>query len=250
VVLLTGCVQDVLYADVNRATADVLLAHGCEVVTPRNQGCCGSLQAHLGDTKVARQLARQMIDSISLDEVDAVVSNAGGCGSHLRHYTALLAGDDHYAERARVWDSKFRDVHEFLHQSGAWAFDSREATRDVASGKRPRRVAYDESCHLKHGQGASQYAAAMLAAIPGIELVPLAEADWCCGSAGVYSLTQPEEAELLAKRKVEHILASGADTVATANPGCQLQLQNALRAAGSSIDVVHTMQLAAAAIRR
>jgi len=244
VALLTGCVQDLIYAEVNRDTADVLLAHGCEVVTPPVQPCCGSMHAHNGDLEAARTLARRMIDLIPPGSVDAVISNAGGCGSHLRHYDRLLANDPAYADRARAFAAKVRDVHEWLVETGL-------RPPPAAADTPPLRVAYHESCHLRHGQGVARAPRQVLAAIPGVTLVDLPEADWCCGSAGVYSLTQPETADRLLDRKVANVLATGADVVALGNPGCQLQIETGLRRAGATrIRVAHTVTLFAEALRR
>jgi glycolate oxidase iron-sulfur subunit len=176
--------------------------------------------------------------------VDAVISNAGGCGSHLRHYDRLLADDPAYADRARAFAARVRDVHEWLVEVGLRA-------PAAAPDTPPLRVAYHESCHLRHGQGVARAPRQVLAAIPGVTLVDLAEADWCCGSAGVYSLTQPETADRLLDRKVANVLATGADVVALGNPGCQLQIEIGLRRAGATrVRVVHTVTLFAEALRR
>ncbi len=240
VLLLTGCMQDLLFSDINRATADVLLANGCEVHTPPVQPCCGSIHAHNGDQATAREMARRWLDLVDPTTFDAIISNAGGCGSHLRHYAALLAGDPAYLSRARAWDARLRDVHEWLTEIGCRP--PRSANPPVA-----RDVTYHESCHLTHGQRVRRQPRDLLQLIPGLTLRELPEANWCCGSAGVYSITQPEEASRLLQRKVGHVRATGAPLVATANPGCHLQLQNGLREAGLNIEVAHPMSLLAAA---
>jgi glycolate oxidase iron-sulfur subunit len=245
VALLTGCVQDLAYPHVNRATADVLLAHGCEVLTPPRQFCCGSLHAHNGELDTARDLARRNLDTFDLDEVDAVISNAGGCGSHLKRYGHLLAEDPQYRDRASQWDAKVRDIHEWLVEIGVRA--------PLAVGDPTTvRVAYDASCHLLHGQRVAHEPLAILRAIPGVELVPLAESDWCCGAAGIYALTQPEQSAKLLARKLDHIAASGAAVVATGNPGCLLQLEQGLRADPrlSHVRVCHPVELLAEAYQR
>lgn len=236
--LLIGCVQDLAYARINRATADVLLHNGCEVITPRAQVCCGSLHAHNGDLEMARRLARRNLDSMPLDRLDAVISNAGGCGSHLRRYAELLHDDPEYAARAADWDRKLRDIHEWLIEIG---FDPPNGEAS------PRLVAYDESCHLAHGQRVRSQPRAVLGAVPGVELVELTEADWCCGSAGIYSLTQPATAQKLLDRKLNHVETSGAEVLATANPGCLLQLANGCRGRESleRVRVVHPIELLA-----
>lgn len=234
VAVLTGCVQDLAFADVNRATVDVLLANGCEVHTPPVQPCCGSLHAHNGDLESARLLARRQLDLFNPDDFDAIISNAGGCGSHLKTYGHLLHDDPAYAARAAAWDRKLKDIHEYLVEIG---FRRPAAPASVLqlSGfsphPAPTSVTYHESCHLCHGQKVSAQPREILCAIPGLELRECAESSWCCGSAGIYTITQPDTAARLQERKVGHVLATGASLVATANPGCHLQLENGLRAA-------------------
>jgi glycolate dehydrogenase iron-sulfur subunit len=242
VALLTGCVQDLVFADVNRDTADVLLANGCSVHTPGAQPCCGSLHAHNGDLHRARTLARRMIDLFPPGSFDAIISNAGGCGSHLRRYGPLLADDPAYSEAARAWDAKVRDIHEWLSE-----INCRPPRRGPLDAQ--MRVAYHDSCHLVHGQKIAREPRSLLAMIPGITLVPLPESTWCCGAAGVYAITQPQQADLLLARKLSHIAETGATIVATANPGCQLQIAKGLSAAGSPVRVVHPISLLAAAYR-
>jgi glycolate oxidase iron-sulfur subunit len=225
VAVLTGCVQDLAFSDINRATVDVLLANGCEVHTPPVQPCCGSLHAHNGDVETARELARRQLDLFNPEDFDAIISNAGGCGSHLRAYGHLLHDDPVYSERAVAWSKRLKDIHEYLVEIG---FRKPTSTADAST------VTYHESCHLCHGQKVSAQPRAILKSLPGVELRECAESQWCCGSAGIYNITQPETAERLQERKVGHVLATGASIVATANPGCHLQLENGLRAACSS----------------
>jgi glycolate oxidase iron-sulfur subunit len=244
VALLTGCVQDLVFPDINRDTADVLLANGCRVFTPAEQPCCGSLHAHNGETDLARTLARRMIDLFPPEDLDAIISNAGGCGSHLRHYGPLLAGDPSYAERARIWDTKLRDIHEWLVEIGCRA-------PDAAPFDAPVPVTYHESCHLVHGQKITRQPRALLDRIPGISLVELPESTWCCGAAGIYTITQPEQAQALLERKIGHVLSTSAPIVATANPGCHLQVARGLRESGaSSVTVMHPVSLLARAYRK
>ena len=244
VAVLTGCVQDLAFADINRATVDVLLANGCEVHTPPVQPCCGSLHAHNGDVNTARELARRQLDLFNPDDFDAIISNAGGCGSHLRAYGHLLHDDPVYAERAAAWSRKLKDIHEYLVEIG---FRKPTSTAEVST------VTYHESCHLCHGQQVSAQPRAILKSLPGVEFRECAESQWCCGSAGIYNITQPETAGRLQERKVGHVLATGARIVATANPGCHLQLETGLRAAcadqaGSSApQVIHPIVLLARA---
>ena len=240
VALLTGCMQDLMFSDVNRATADVLLANGCTVVTPRSQACCGSLHAHNGDPETAATLARRQLDAIDPFAVDAIISNAGGCGSHLRHYDHLLVDDPHYAARAAEWSRKVRDISEWLVEIGF------RKPIGVA-GTPPLALTYHESCHLCHGQKVSRQPREILKALPGAVLTECAEAQWCCGSAGIYNLTQPKTADWLQDRKVGHLRATGATVVATGNPGCHLQIQNGLRKQGDAAEVVHPVVLLARA---
>jgi len=243
VALLTGCVQDLVFPDVNRDTADVLLANGCSVDTPPVQPCCGSLHAHNGDLEHARVLARRMIDLFPPDRYDAIITNAGGCGSHLRRYAPLLHDDSTYRERAVVWDRKLRDVQEWLIEIGCRA-------PETSPFDQPAAVTYHDSCHLVHGQKISREPRAVLRLLPGVSLVELPESTWCCGSAGVYAITQPEQAERLLGRKTANIVGTGAEWVATANPGCHLQIARGLDAAGTRIKVAHPVSLLARAYRR
>lgn len=235
--MLTGCVQDLVFSDVNRDTVEALLANGCEVVTPRSQGCCGSLHAHNGDLEQATAQARRMIDQFDLGSLDAVITNAAGCGSHLKHFSNLLGSDPDYRERAAEWDSKVRDISQWLVEIG---FRRPESTGE------PVRATYHEACHLCHGQGISRQPREVLKAVPGLELVELENATHCCGSAGVYNITQPEQAAKLQSEKVACIAKTGASLVATANPGCHLQIQNG---AGEAIRVRHPVSLLAEAYR-
>ena len=243
VALLTGCVQDLVFAETNRDTADVLLANGCSVYTPPEQPCCGSLHAHNGDLEGARRLARRMIDLFPPDQYDAIVSNAGGCGSHLRRYGPLLHDDPVYRERARTWDSRLRDIHEWLSQ-----IDCRPPRRGPFA--EPATVTYHESCHLVHGQKITVEPRTLLRLLPDVSLVELPESTWCCGSAGVYAITQPAQAELLLERKTKHVMETGAKWLATANPGCHLQIARGLDAANARVQVIHPVSLLARAYRR
>jgi glycolate oxidase iron-sulfur subunit len=242
VAMLTGCAQDLIFSEVNRDTVEVLAHNGCEVFTPPDQQCCGSLHAHNGELGLATELARKNIDQFPPEQFDAIISNAGGCGSHLKHYRKLLADDPRYRERAELWDRKLKDVHEFLAQIGlkAPAHDGQPATT----------VTYHESCHLSHGQKVVMQPRQILQLIPNLKLVELPEATWCCGSAGIYNLVQPEMANKLLDRKLANIRSTGASVVANANSGCLLQLINGIRQAGMHVRVAHPMTLLAEAYRR
>jgi len=233
-----GCVQDVAYSDVNRDTADVLLANGCEVFAPRTQSCCGSLMGHNGELELARKLALQNLDAFPLEKLDAIVVNSAGCGSFMKRYQHLLPNNP----RARLWDEKVHDIHEWLVKIGIQR--PREGT-----GSTTTRVTYHEACHLVHGQKISQQPRELLRAIPGVELVELSEATWCCGSAGIYNVTQPEMSQALLERKMKHIAATGAPIVATGNPGCIGQIRYGAQKLGLDIKVVHPITLLARAYR-
>jgi glycolate oxidase iron-sulfur subunit len=241
VALLTGCVQDLVFADINRDTADVLLANGCEVHTPPVQPCCGSLHAHNGEAEAAKTLAKRMIDLFPPSQFDAIITNAGGCGNHLRHYSALLAGDPVYAPLAKLWDTKLRDIHEWMMEHGC---------RAPQAGLGDLTVTYHDSCHLTHGQKVTRQPRDLLKLIPGLKLVELPEANWCCGSAGIYNITQPEQSEQLLVRKIGHVIGTGASVLATANPGCHLQIARGLRQAGSPISLLQPVTLLARAYRK
>jgi glycolate oxidase iron-sulfur subunit len=240
VAMLIGCAQDLTFSDVNRDTVEVLAQNGCEVITPAEQSCCGSLHAHNGEWSLAQQLARRNIDQFPPEQFDAIITNAGGCGSHLKHYAKLLGDDPVYHKRAELWDTKVKDIHEWLAQI---------TIRNPKFEIRNQVVTYHESCHLSHGQKVVLQPRELLKAIPGLKLVELPEANWCCGSAGIYNLTQPEMAGQLLERKIAHIKSTGATTVATANPGCLLQLINGATQAGLQLRVVHPITLLAEAYR-
>lgn len=224
--LLTGCVQDLAFSDINRDTADVLLANACEVITPRSQSCCGSLHAHNGELELARELARRQIDAFDPSSLDAIITNAGGCGSHLKTYGHLLHDDPYYAAKAVEWDRKIKDIHEWLVEIG---FRKPERGAGVAE------ITYHESCHLCHGQKIVSQPRQVLQSIPGLVLKELPESNWCCGSAGIYNITQPEQSRKLLDRKVACVNATQAPVVATSNPGCHLQLANGLHATGQQV---------------
>ncbi len=241
VAMLTGCAQDLIFSDVNLDTVEVLSRNGCEVITPPEQSCCGSLHAHNGELEMARELARRNIDQFPPGSFDAIITNAGGCGSHLKHYSHLLADDSRYASRAVEWDRKVKDIHEWLVEIGIEAPRAKEPA--------PLHVTYHESCHLCHGQKVTSQPRQMLKSIPGLKLTELPESNWCCGSAGIYNLTQPEMADQLLDRKVNHIETTRATVVATGNPGCLLQVINGCRRRGLNVRVAHPVTLLAEAYR-
>lgn len=243
VAMLTGCAQDLIFSDVNRDTVEVLVRNGCEVITPPDQLCCGSLHAHNGEWGLAQGLARKQIDQFPPDQFDAIITNAAGCGSHLKHYATLLKDDPDYRLSARAWDDTVRDIHEWLAEIGVAIPGSPER-------QPPQSVTYHEACHLCHGQKITEQPRAVLRSIPNLTLVELPESTWCCGSAGIYNLIQPEMAGQLLNRKVNHIESVGTDVVSTGNPGCLLQILNGVRGRGMPVRVVHPVTLLAEAYRR
>jgi glycolate oxidase iron-sulfur subunit len=238
--MLTGCVQSVFFSHVNAATARVLAAEGCAVVVPANQPCCGALMVHSGLDEQAAEMARGLIALFEAADVDTIVINAAGCGSTMKQYGYLLRDDPAWAARAAAFSAKCRDITEIL----------TELAPQASRHPLPLRIAYHDACHLRHAQGIYQQPRELLATIPGLELAELAEPALCCGSAGVYNLLQPEPAQQLGDRKVAHLLATDAEAVVSANPGCLLQLMSGLRRAGQKeLPALHMVELLDASIR-
>lgn len=237
VVLFLGCVMRAAFADVNDATARVLSRNGFEVAAPSEQTCCGALHVHAGERDGGRALARENIARLEDVEADAIVVNAAGCGANLKEYGWLLKDDPAYAERAERFAARVKDATEFLADRGLAA----------VPGPLPWRVTYDDPCHLLHGQKVREQPRALLAAIPELTVLPLEEADMCCGSAGIYNVTHDEIARQLLDRKVERIARTGADVLVTANPGCAMQIESGLRRAGSRVRVLHVVEVLEAA---
>ncbi len=233
VAMLEGCVMGSVFANTNAATARVLARNGVEVVATVGQTCCGALHAHAGERDLARDLARRNIAAFERGSTDAVIVNAAGCGAAMKEYGWLLKDDREWSARASAFAAKVKDATEYL---GDLGMSERPGTLNG-------RVTWDDPCHLLHGQKIRDQPRALLAAIPGLEIVPLEEADWCCGSAGTYNVTQPDLARSILDRKVANILRTGADTIVTANPGCLMQIQSGLRRAGSNARVVHLLDL-------
>ena len=246
--MLSGCVQDVAFSHVNRDTVDVLLANGCEVVTPGAQPCCGSLHAHNGELELARAMARRNLDAFDLEALDAIITNAAGCGSHLKRYDELLADDPRYAARAKVWSAKVKDVHEWLVEIGI-TLPQTPGGSQLSTLNFQLSATYHEACHLCHGQKITRAPRQVLERVPGLRLVEMPEAMWCCGSAGIYNITQPEMSAKLLARKLANIEKTGARVVASANPGCNVQLEAGARARGLALEIVHPVTLLARAYR-
>jgi glycolate oxidase iron-sulfur subunit len=238
--LVTGCVQRVFFGHVNDATVRVLSAEGCDVLAPAQQGCCGALALHSGRDEEARAFARDLIRTFEQSDVDSIVVNAAGCGSSMKTYGELFRNDPEWAERARTFAERVRDVTEVLGGLGR-----PQAPRN----RMDLRVAYHDACHLGHAQGVRQPPRDLLKAIPGVTLVPVAESDICCGSAGIFNLVQPEMAAQLGQRKAAMIADAQPDIIATTNPGCMLQIGAAFRAAGQDRPIVHVVEILDASIR-
>ncbi len=233
VALIRGCVMQQFFARTNEATARVLAENGCEVVAPAAAGCCGALHVHAGDRETARRLARRNIDAFLALDADLIVINAAGCGSTLKEYGELLADDPVYAARAAIFAAKMRDVNELLA-----ALPLRRPRAALAV-----RVTYQDACHLAHAQGVRAQPRAVLSAIPGLELVELSGSDNCCGSAGIYNVTQPATAQALLERKMDAVAATKADFLVVANPGCAIQIGAGIRQRGLAMRVVHPVDL-------
>lgn len=249
--MILGCVQRVFFSDVNQATANVLSANGCEIVIPKSQGCCSALPEHQGEKNQAHALARQMIDSFENTDIDYVIINAAGCGHTLKEYGAMLAEDPDYAQKAKDFAAKVRDVQEFLAEVGLTA--PLHPLQDE-----PLVTVYQDACHLLHGQKISQQPRNLLKQIPGLTLREPIDAALCCGSAGVYNMLQPEIAEELGEMKTKNLVNTGATLIASSNPGCSLQIKQTLEKAmppqatgekGKPIILKHPMQLLDLSIR-
>lgn len=238
--MLSGCVQQVFFSHVNAATARVLAAEGCEVITPQDQPCCGALMVHSGLDDQAASMARTIIQIFERENVDTIVINAAGCGSTMKEYGYLLRDDPDWAERARNFSRKCMDITELLCDLEPLA----------KRNPLPMRIAYHDACHLRHAQGVYRQPRELLAGIPGMVVAEIGEASLCCGSAGVYNLLQPEAAEVLGDRKVTHLLAAHASAVVSANPGCLLQLTSSLRKRGEQmLPTFHMVELLDASYR-
>jgi glycolate oxidase iron-sulfur subunit len=238
VALVAGCVQRAFFPNVNAATIRVLSAEGCEVVVPGGQGCCGALSLHSGRTEEAKRFARALIARFERQNVDAILINAAGCGSTLKEYGDLLADDDAWRPRAEAFAAKVRDINEYL------------ATLEPRAARRPLplRVAYHDACHLAHAQRVRTQPRDLLHTIPELELLEIPQGDQCCGSAGTYNLFQPQSAHEVGVRKVDNVQSVAPDLVASANPGCTLQMQSILRERGVALRAAHPVELLDAAI--
>nr|WP_127128447.1 heterodisulfide reductase-related iron-sulfur binding cluster [Georgenia sp. SYP-B2076] len=237
--LLLGCVQREFYPGVNAATVRVLNMEGCDVVTPPTQGCCGALSVHSGREEEGLAYARALIDAFAGAGVERVVVNSAGCGSTMKDYAHLLADDPDYAGRARAFAEKVRDISEVLVELGP------RARRHPL----PVTVAYHDACHLAHAQQVRSQPRELLRAIPGLRIKEIAEGDLCCGSAGVYNLLLPEPARELGDRKAANVARTDAELLVTSNPGCLLQISDALRRRGQAMATAHLVLVLDASLR-
>jgi glycolate oxidase iron-sulfur subunit len=238
VALVGGCVQRVFFPGVNEATLRVLSAEGFEVVVPPGQGCCGALSVHAGRAEEARRLTRTLVERLEASGAETFLVNAAGCGSHLKDLSHLFQGDP-WSAHAAAFSARVKDVTEFLA-----AVAPRAERRPL-----PARVAYHSPCHLGHAQRIQDPPRALLRSIPGLELVEVPDGDQCCGSAGIYNLVQPDGAAELGARKAANVLATGAPFLASANPGCTLQVRRALRERGADVQAAHPIEILDASIR-
>jgi glycolate oxidase iron-sulfur subunit len=239
VAFFAGCVMRIAFAETNRATVRVLARAGCEVAMPEDQVCCGALNIHAGDREYAKALARRNIEAFEGGGAEWVVVNAAGCGAVLKEYGDLLSHDPAWAERAAAFSAKVRDFSEALAEVGP-----APPMRSL-----PSRVVYQDACHLLHAQRIRQQPRDLIGAIPGVTLVEMRDGDRCCGSAGIYNLTEPEMAERLGEQKAANVVDTGADVVVSANPGCLIQLRALLARRGVRTRAVHLADLLDAASR-
>lgn len=226
-----------LFGATHANTVKLLSQNGCDIHLPAEAGCCGALLLHNGEKQRGLTLARSVIKAFQARDLDAILTNAAGCGAAMKEYGEHFKNDPELRDAALSVSAKVKDITEFLAE-----VPGIEPRREVRG-----RVTYHDACHLLHGQGVASQPRALLSRIPGLKLVELAESDICCGSAGTYNLTQPELAQRLGERKAQHVVESGADTLITGNPGCIIQIRAALKDRAAAVQVVHTVDLLAQA---
>jgi len=231
VAFLTGCIMDVMFSDINEATLNVLRRNGNDVVIPQSQTCCGALHVHAGDRDMGRQLAKKNIEAFQ--HADTIIVNAAGCGCMLKEYPELFREEEQeWLEKAEVFAEKVQDISKYLHDTGYRAPQT----------KLHKRITYHDACHLAHGQGVREEPRDILLSIPGVEMVHMANADRCCGSAGIYNLTNPDMAGAVLQSKMEHV-PHDVEMISMGNPGCMLQMAVGVKKYGRSQQIVHTVQL-------
>jgi glycolate oxidase iron-sulfur subunit len=230
VALLTGCVMDVMFSDINEATIRVLTRNGNNVTIPQNQTCCGALHVHAGDRETGRKLAKQNIEAFK--DADTVIVNAAGCGCMLKEYPELFREDQEWREKAERFAAKVQDISKYLYDTGY----------EKPKAEIKTRITYHDACHLAHGQGIRREPRDILLSIPGVEMVHMPNADRCCGSAGIYNITHPEMAGAVLKSKMEHV-PEEVEMISMGNPGCMLQMAMGVLKYGRNQKIVHTVQL-------
>jgi glycolate oxidase iron-sulfur subunit len=230
VALLTGCVMDVVFSDINEATINVLTRNGNDVVIPQNQTCCGALHVHAGDREMGRKLAKQNIEAFK--DAERVIVNAAGCGSMMKEYPELFREDPEWRKKAEEFSRKVEDIAKYLYDTGY----------EKPKAEIKTRITYHDACHLEHGQGVRQEPRDILQSIPGVEIVHMPNADRCCGSAGIYNITNPDMAEAVLQSKMENV-PEDVEIISMGNPGCMLQMAMGVRKYGRNQQIVHTVQL-------
>ena len=233
VAVLVGCVQGVFFPEINSATVEVLRASGCEVLVPRNQGCCGALSVHSGRLEEGRVFARKLVDLFDAVNVDAIVVNSAGCGSTMKEYVEILREDPVYSRAAARLSAKTVDLMEFLSDTGIGA---QLHPLDI-------KITYQDACHIVHGQGIRSAPRELLRSIPGLEIAEMQRSDHCCGSAGIYNIVQPEMSSRLLSEKIREIERTGADYLAVGNPGCMIQIRRGLLGSDSRTKVLHPVEI-------
>ena len=237
---IPGCVMNQIFVDTNLSTIRVLNKNGCDVMVPSQQNCCGALHVHNGAYDTALKLAKQNLDAFDDEVLDAIVINAAGCGATLKEYEVLMKNESEaYQQKAEQFCRKVKDISEFLAE-----IDFQSPTNPIK-----RKVTYDAPCHLVHGQQVQSQPLKLLQSIPGLDLIPLRESDWCCGSAGIYNILQPEIADKFLQQKIECLTETKAEIVATGNPGCLLQIEAGIKANRLSMQVMHPIDLLDCAYR-
>ncbi|MBI3586721.1 MAG: (Fe-S)-binding protein [Ignavibacteriales bacterium] len=244
---LTGCIMDVAFADVNLDTIQLLLHHDCEIIIPKQQRCCGSLQAHNGDLETARALARHNIEVFGNEKLDAIIMNSAGCGAFMKEYAHVLEHEEHYAAKAKALSAKVKDITEFLVEIGFKPSHSRNVDTHIpypiSRGRESllgKIVTYHDACHLAHTQKITQQPRQLIKSIPGIVYTELEESTWCCGSAGIYNITHYDDALKLLERKVNNVKKISPDIIVTGNPGCIVQINHGMQREGLNIELMHT----------
>lgn len=230
VAILTGCIMDVMFSDINEATINVLTRNGNDVIIPKSQTCCGALHVHAGDREMGRKLAKQNITAFR--DVEKVIVNAAGCGCMMQEYAELFREEPEWKERAEQFSKKVEDISKYLHDTG---YEKPKAEINT-------RITYHDACHLAHGQGVRQEPREILLHIPGVEMVHMPNADRCCGSAGIYNITNPEMADKVLESKIDNIPAD-VEMISMGNPGCMLQMAMGVQKYGRNQKIVHTVQL-------